>query len=90
MLPSDVLVQTRTDSEITFTTPEDFDSDKLRDLVLSWGISDDENVFVSFTLASGDAFGPFPISSTSLVPEPSSAVLLLLGLAGLLRRRRTV
>lgn len=91
VLPDGIEADQVSEQELVLRSETGFGQDVLRNLSLTWARSQDEAVFVSFTLSNGPSFGPLPLSlaSQGLVPEPSASWLFLIGaMTGLLGRVR--
>ena len=86
-VPPELTVVSRNDMEILIVSEDGFDAELLNGLVAAWGEAFDGQVFVSYTLASGQSFGPLPLT-LSAVPEPSSCLLMACAAWGFVFRRR--
>lgn len=78
--PSSVTVTRVSNEEVMLSSAEGFGPDLLSQLSATWSAFHDQSVFVSFSLPDGKRFGPLPLSlGSNAVPEPQSALLILLG-----------
>ena len=91
VLPDGITLSRPSPTEVLLSSEQGFGPEQLDGLAISWGVVDDQRVFVSYTLASGVSFGPLPLSlplSTPAVPEPGTAALLIWGALALTLRKR--
>lgn len=91
-LPEGVTLLSGSPTEVVLSNAAGFNAEVLDGLPVLWGGNVDGQVFVSFSFVDGTSFGPLPLALTASVPEPASAMLLLMGgIAGLsIRRKRRV
>ena len=76
-LPPGVTLANSSPNEFSLNSEDGFDASDMQGIEFLWALEPDSDVFFRMTLLDGTSFGPFPITFSGAVPEPSGLMILL-------------